>query len=279
MALENTNRHCERPTEAKQSTRNPHFSGLPRRSKDLLAMTLAMTFPLFLTACGAADRISQIGKKPPMAGIEDPTLQKGYQPVSLPMPAPEVSITQPNSLWASNRKSFFKDQRANQIGDILTVVIEIQDKAELDNKTEQSRNSGENAGLPSLLGYESSLGQILPDAIDPDSLISSNSDSTYTGDGTIDREEKITVQLAALVTQTLPNGNLVIHGKQEVLVNYEKRVIGIDGVIRPEDIGIDNTINAHQIAEARIVYGGDGHLTELQQPRYGQQLYDIIFPF
>lgn len=242
-------------------------------------LTLIAMTTLSLTACGAADRISQIGEKPVMAGIEDPTLQKGYQPVSLPMPAPEVSITQPNSLWASNRKSFFKDQRASQIGDILTVMIEIEDEAQLENETERIRNTAENAGLTNILGYEGSLGQVLPEAVNPASLINGNSDSNYTGEGSIEREEEITLQLAALVTQILPNGNLVIHGKQEVLVNYEKRVLGIDGVIRPEDISISNTINANQIAEARIVYGGEGQLSEIQQPRYGTQLYDIIFPF
>ena len=244
--------------------------------KKIVLLSLTITS---LTACGAADRISSIGEAPSMARIEDPTLQKGYQPVSLPMPTPEVSIQQPNSLWASNRKGFFKDQRAGQIGDILTVVINIEDEAELENETEQTRNTAENAGLTNFLGIESQLADVLPEAVSPASLINGNSDSTYTGEGSIEREEEIDLQLAAIVTQILPNGNLVIHGKQEVRVNYEKRIIAIDGVIRPEDISIDNTINANQIAEARIIYGGEGQLTEVQQPRYGQQLYDIIFPF
>ncbi len=234
---------------------------------------------LSLSACGAADRISNIGERPVMAGIEDPTLQNGYRPVSLPMPTPEVAVKQPNSLWASNRKNFFKDQRAGNIGDILTVVIEIADEAEMENETERTRNTTETAGLPNFLGLESQLAKVLPEAVIPGNLVDGNADSTYTGEGSIEREEAIDLQLAALVTQILPNGNLVIHGKQEVLVNYEKRIIAIDGVIRPEDISINNTINANQIAEARIVYGGEGQLTEVQQPRYGQQLYDIIFPF
>lgn len=242
-------------------------------------LTLLTFTALSLTACGAGDRISRIGEKPQMAAIEDPTLQNGYRPVSLPMPTPEVSVKQPNSLWASNRKSFFKDQRASNIGDILTVVIEIADEAEMENETERVRNSAENAGLANLLGLESQYGDVLADAVIPGSLINGTADSNYTGEGSIEREEEIDLQLAAIVTQILPNGNLVIHGKQEVLVNYEKRIIGIDGVIRPEDISINNTINANQIAEARIVYGGEGQLTEVQQPRYGQQLYDIIFPF
>ncbi len=234
---------------------------------------------LSLTACGAADRISRIGEKPAMTAIEDPTLQKGYQPISLPMPTPEIAIKQPNSLWASNRKNFFKDQRASQIGDILTVMINIQDDAALDNETDQNRSSSEGAGLGNFLGLESQLAKVLPEAVNPGSLVDASGDSTFNGQGSTEREEEINLEVAALVTQILPNGNLAIHGKQEIRVNFEKRIIGIDGVIRPEDISISNTINANQIAEARIVYGGEGNLTELQQPRYGQQLYDIIFPF
>jgi flagellar L-ring protein precursor FlgH len=195
------------------------------------------------------------------------------------MPTPEVSIKQPNSLWASNRKNFFKDQRANKVGDILTVVIDIADEAALENETERSRSAAEGAGVDSLLGYETDLGQIFPEDIDNTSLIAGESTSSTTGSGSIEREEEITIQLAALITQVLPNGNFVIHGRQEVRVNYEKRILIIDGVIRPEDISINNTIPSNQIAEARITYGGEGHITDVQQPRYGQQLYDIIFPF
>lgn len=245
----------------------------------LKTLTFAALATISLSACSAVDRISNIGEAPALAKIQDPTLERGYQPVSLPMPTPEVSIKQPNSLWASNRKSFFKDQRAGKVGDILTVMIDIQDEAELENETERTRSSNEGAGLNSLLGYEASLDRVLPEAIDNTSLVDAQSSSSTTGTGSIEREEEITIELAALVTQILPNGNLVIHGKQEVRVNFEKRILMIDGVIRPEDISINNSINSNQIAEARISYGGEGHLTDVQQARYGQQLYDIIFPF
>jgi flagellar L-ring protein precursor FlgH len=245
-----------------------------------LKLALLLTITTFsLTACGAADRISSIGEEPAFTSIEDPTLQKGYQPVSLPMPAPEIAHKQPNSLWASNRKNFFKDQRAGQVGDILTVVINIRDQAELDNETEKTRASSENAGLDSLLGYETKLGKIFPDGVNPATLAGAEADSNYTGTGSIEREEEIDIEVAALVTQILPNGNMVIHGKQEVRVNFEKRIVAVDGVIRPEDISIQNTIQSNQIAEARIAYGGEGHLTDVQQPRYGQQFYDVVFPF
>lgn len=233
----------------------------------------------FLTACTAADRLAQVGKAPEVSAIENPQLAPNYKPVSMPMPAPEVIKQQPNSLWASNRKNFFDDQRASDVGDILTVMIDIQDTAKMENETERKRTSSESAGLDGFLGYESSLGRILPEAVDPTNLVGADADSGHKGEGTTERDEEITVQLAAVVTQILPNGNMVIHGKQEARVNFEKRMIQIDGVIRPEDISIDNTISHDQIAEARIVYGGEGQLTDVQQPRYGQQVYDILFPF
>lgn len=242
-------------------------------------LALSLSASLLVMACSTADKIAKIGEVPETSTISNPVTQEGYKPVSLPMPMPKQSISQNNSLWAADRQTFFKDQRANDVGDIITVVIEIADKAELDNETERTRSSSEGANAASALGYEQSLNRILPQAVDPTSLIEGGAESSYTGEGTIDREEKIEVQLAALISQILPNGNMVIFGRQEVVVNFEKRLLQIDGVIRPEDISVQNTISYEKIAEARITYGGEGDLTDVQQPRYGQQLYDIIFPF
>ena len=241
--------------------------------------SLALLACTMLAGCGSLDRVSNIGKAPEMTKIANPTLQDGYQPVSLPMPAPKDTIRQKNSLWSSDRQAFFEDQRANDVGDIITVMIQMKDKAEIDNETERTRSSNENAGLDNLLGVEANLGAILPEAVDNANLVGADSDSSHTGSGTIDREEKIELKIAALITQMLPNGNMVIHGRQEVLVNFEKRILEIDGVIRPQDITLGNTISYEQIAEARIIYGGEGQITDVQQPRYGQQLYDIVFPF
>ena len=232
-----------------------------------------------LSACSMGDRLAQIGEAPQPTKIVNPTTQKGYQPVSLPMPAPKNVTPQQNSLWAYDRTTFFKDQRAGDVGDIITVVVNIQDEAELENTSSRNRTSDEDATLPALAGFERHLDPILPDTVNNTSLVDFNSQSASSGTGTIEREEEVTVQLAALVTQVLPNGNLVINGRQEVVVNFEKRILQIDGVIRPQDISISNTVNAEQIAEARIVYGGEGDITDVQQPRYGQQLYDIVFPF
>ena len=246
----------------------------------MLRCVLIACLALALPGCGGVvDRIENIGRAPPTTPIANPTEQPGYQPVSLPMPAPASEVRERNSLWASGRQAFFKDQRAANIGDILTVLIDIQDEATLDNKTERTRASREDAGFDNFLGLETQVTKVLPEGTQASSLIGFGSDTTTSGDGSIEREEEILVKMAALVTQVLPNGNMVIHGRQEVVVNFEKRLLQIDGVIRPQDITTANTISYDQIAEARIIYGGQGQITDLQQPRYGQQLYDIVFPF
>ncbi len=244
-----------------------------------IELVTALSALLALNACGSVDRIANIGREPEMSTIENPVLAKNYKPVSLPMPAPEDNTRKPNSLWDGTRKTFFKDQRASEIGDIITVMIDISDQAALENESSRSRASSESAGLDSLLGYEQSLDRILPEDIDNESLVGAEADSTHRGEGSIEREEEVNIKLAALITQILPNGNMVIHGRQEIRVNYEKRILVVDGVIRPQDITTNNSIPAEKIAEARIAYGGEGQITDVQQPRYGQQLYDVIFPF
>ncbi len=234
---------------------------------------------LSLAACNAVDRLENIGKAPDMAPIGNPALRPEVRTVSLPMPEAEQISYQPNSLWRSGSRAFFKDQRASNIGDILTVMIEITDKAEIDNTTERSRSNSEDAGLDNLFGYAANLDRFFPDEIDNQNLVGLDSTSSSKGAGSVDREEKVNLTVAAIVTQLLPNGNMVIQGKQEVRVNYEVRELLIAGVIRPEDISNQNTINHTQIAEARISYGGRGQITDVQQPRYGQQVFDIIMPF
>lgn len=249
------------------------------RLDKLIQISSTLLLCASLSACAAGERIANIGKTPEPSAISNPVTQKDYQPVSLPMPAPKNVKRQQNSLWASDRQTFFKDQRANDVGDVITVLIDIRDEARVENESERTRVSNEDANLASLLGIETHLGQVFPEAVDPANLVNAGASSQHIGQGNIERRDEIELQLAALVTQILPNGNMVIHGNQEVVVNFEKRILGINGVIRPEDITINNTIAYQQIAEARIVYGGEGQMTDVQQPRYGQQLYDVIFPF
>ena len=232
-----------------------------------------------LGACSALDRVEGIGSPPALAPINNPTSQAGYRPVSMPMPAPEQVVYEPNSLWRSGSRAFFRDQRAARIGDILTVIINISDSAKVNNATKRTRSNSEAAGAPNFLGLESQLNKVLPDAVDPAKLVDVTSDGSSAGAGSVDCKETVELTVAAVVTQVLPNGNLVIEGRQEVRVNFEVRELLVAGIVRPEDISSTNTILHTQIAEARISYGGRGQLTDVQQPRYGQQLYDVIMPF
>lgn len=234
-----------------------------------------------LSACNAAQRLSELGSAPALSPVDNPTLRADYKPVTFPQPAPEpeVSAKTANSLWKPGGRSFFKDQRAGKVGDILTVVIDVSDKAEIKNETKRSRTTAEDDDITSLMGFETKFNKILPDAVAPASMLSYGGKTQNDGKGEITRQDKINLRVAAVVTQVLPNGNLVISGKQEMNVNYDQRQLLVSGVIRPEDISSANAINYDQIAEARIAYGGRGQLMDVQQARYGTQLMDIIFPF
>lgn len=249
---------------------------------------------LSLTACGAAERLANVGQAPEFTPIENVKAPRVERSLSLPMPAMAESRNESKaSLWRTGAKAFFKDQRASRIGDILTVEIDISDQAQIGNSTNRTRATEEDAGLPNLFGVEEALRSLIASpsaaagstsanvrgAFDPSSLVSANADSTYTGTGTVNRSETIQMTVAAIVTDVLPNGNLVIQARQEVRVNFEKRELLLAGIIRPEDISSSNVIQHTQIAEARISYGGQGQITDVQQPRYGTQVYDIIFPF
>lgn len=233
-----------------------------------------------LTGCNTWSRLSTIGKEPDLAPIENPVEQPNYQPVSMPMPQPVAQNSSPNSLWKKGSSGFFKDLRASKVGDIITVNISAKDAATMKNKTEQLRDTNsDTVNVASFLGYESYAKDYLPDAVDASNLINVTSDHDVTGEGKIDRSENINMTMAGIVTQVLPNGNLVIEGSQEIRVNYELRQLTVRGIIRRADITSDNTIDSSKIAELRVSYGGKGVISDVQEPRYGRQLIDILSPF
>src|SRR5215510_14770954 len=225
--------------------------------------------------CSSIDRLSQIGEKPKLTEIENPTTQPGYKPVQMPMPKPEQASYNANSLWRNGSRAFFKDQRAARIGDLLTVTVNITDKANLPNETQRSRSSKEDSGVSDFLGAKA----VSPNNFLPGKILTTDSTSSSDGKGSVNRQESLTTNVAAVVTQVLPNGNLVVEGKQEIRVNFEIRELIVAGIVRPEDIQSDNTIDSTKIAQARIAYGGRGQITDVQQPRYGQQVMDVLLPF
>lgn len=254
----------------------PATSKRLRRAGALALVTLA---GLSLGACNIFTRLSEIGSPPKMTPPENPAVLTGNQPLEMPMPAAIVAQPEANSLWRPGAKHFLRDQRASKVGDIVTINIDIDDEAELSNSTQRTRDANEDASLSSFLGFEAQLASVFPNGIDPTNLVGLESASNAQGAGTVQRDEEINLRVAAIVTQVLPNGNLVIAGRQEVRVNFELRQLQVAGIIRPEDIASANTVEFDQIAEARMAYGGRGQLSDVQQPRYGQQLYDILWPF
>jgi flagellar L-ring protein FlgH len=240
-------------------------------------LPLALLVGLGLAGCNTADRLANIGATPTLSAIEDPTSQPGYKPVRMPMPEVQAVSYAPNSLWRTGSRAFFKDQRAARVGDILTIKVNVTDKANLNNETKRSRKNEEEFGVPNLFGVESNA-KLLVGAT-PESLLKATSDTSSGGAGSVQRTEQVNTSVAAVVTQVLPNGNMVIEGKQEIRINFEVRELIVAGVVRPEDIESDNTIISSKIAQARIAYGGRGQITDVQQPRYGQQFLDIVLPF
>jgi flagellar L-ring protein precursor FlgH len=238
--------------------RLPHFAAL------LMA-------GIALSACSAMDRLENIGQPPKLTAVDNPA---GRQIVAaIPRPQPIMHVD--NSLWQPGAHSFFHDPRAGHVGDVITVNVSIADAAKLSNTSTRGRTNSDNANLTNFFGLENAL----PSNVDPTSLVKMGSDMTNTGTGAINRSESINLTLAALVAQVLPNGNLVIDGHQEVRVNNELRDMRVSGIVRREDITQENTVNLAQIAEARISYGGRGQVTDVQQPRYGSQVFDILMPF
>ncbi len=232
-----------------------------------------------LSACNTFTRLSEIGNGPKTTEIINPIKRPNYRPVSMPMPGIKKVNHNANSLWRPGARAFFRDQRASEVGDILTVKLAISDSADLDNKTTRSRNDKEDGDVTNLLGLEGEFTKMLPQAIAPATTVSLGTVHSTEGDGAIEREETIAVTIAGIITQILPNGNLVIFGRQELKVNFEMREVMVTGVVRPEDIDYSNTISHDKIAEMRVAYGGRGTLSDLQQPRVGTQVIDILFPF
>jgi flagellar L-ring protein precursor FlgH len=229
-----------------------------------------------LSACGSLSRISEVGRPPEMTPTSDPTKDPTWRPITMPMPNKEATPNEVNSLWRAGSRAFFKDQRAAQVGDVVTVLVTMNDTANVQNQSTATRNSAENGSMANFFGMES----LMPKTIkDPSKLLTVSSSNNNGGTGQIQRSEVVTLRVAGVVTQVLPNGNLVIAARQEFRVNAELRELQITGVIRPQDIASDNTVPHDRMAEARIAYGGRGQLTEVQRPRWGQQLMDILLPF
>lgn len=245
------------------------------------------TYPVFsfalavtLTLAGC-NRLDHVGRAPTFSPVETENAEHSAMlspGIPLYTAAPGM-VGDQASLWDAGQKSLLGDRRAEKRGDIMTVVIEIDDKAEISNTTQRSRDGSESLSVPSLFGLAQRIQSSLPEGASLADAVSLNSSGESAGKGSVRRNEKLTLRIAATVTNVMPNGVLVIEGQQEVRVNFELRELLVEGFVRPEDISRGNEITYDKIASARISYGGRGQITDVQQPRYGQQITDIILPF
>ncbi|MFC4173065.1 flagellar basal body L-ring protein FlgH [Microvirga sp. GCM10011540] len=222
---------------------------------------------LSLAAC--ATNPNELGREPIMTPVG-----YGLNVAREPMPTVFASTGHGtyHSLWSQSSADLFQDPRAKKVGDVMTVNISINDKAQFDNASDRSRKSSAGLGLDFTADFNGAVGEAAADG-------NLRSSSSSEGQGTIDRSEKLRLSVAAVVTEVMPNGNLLISGSQEVRVNFEVRVLNIAGIVRPRDISRNNTISYDKIAEARVSYGGRGRLTDVQQPAWGHQIYDAVTPF
>ncbi|MCA0010830.1 flagellar basal body L-ring protein FlgH [Mesorhizobium sp. B292B1B] len=230
--------------------------------------TLVLCAVAALSGCGT--NLKEIGREPSLSPVGSGIGNEGASPYSYP--EPPAAPVKKFSLWDDRQSRLFTDPRALREGDILTVRIKLNDKANFKNQNDRSRTASRKLGYDVTLGWEdkSTSGK-------GDAGLSSSTETN--ADGEIKRSENLELNVAAVVTEVLPNGNLMIRGSQEVRVNYELRVLTIAGMVRPSDIGAENTISYERIAEARISYGGRGRVSEVQQPAYGQQILDQVLPF
>ncbi|MGI3164031.1 flagellar basal body L-ring protein FlgH [Pseudooceanicola sp. 200-1SW] len=243
-------------------------------------MRLLLPFALLLAGC--IDR-SHLGKAPEFTpDIHTPEYRAMMDPArkGADLAYGPYSAERPEaSLWRRDRGSLLGDRRAMQAGDILTVVIEIDESAAISNSTDRSRSGSNNLGLPQLFGIPQRINRRLPEGAGLDNAVSVDSSSSHSGDGSVSRNEQLTLRVAATVVDVLPNGVLAIAGNQEVRVNFELRELLVSGYVRPEDISRQNEITYDKIASARVSYGGRGQISDMQQPRIGQQLLDRLLPF
>lgn len=231
--------------------------------------------PLLLAGCG----LDHLGKAPSMTPIDESREYSAMVWPALPETVERRKDIDDSSLWRRDRHSLLGDRRAVRQGDILTVVIEIDDKAEISNSTSRSRTGSDDVSVPNLLGIPQRVDKKWPDGASMSDAVEIDSTSKSKGDGSVRRKEKLTLRVAATIVGVQPNGVLAIEGSQEVRVNFEIRELLVSGYVRPADISRQNEITYDKIASARISYGGRGQITDVQQPRYGRQVLEAILPF
>ncbi len=241
---------------------------------------LLLSSAILLTGCNMAERLSEVGDPPLMSQIQNPTLVEDYKPVTMPMPAPESPSQNGNSLWQTGSRAFFKDQRASRVGDILTVNVDVNHTSSLDGKVESERNNFLTGGsIGALFGHENKLKKIFPNSVNKDNLVDYNFHPQMKTKTTTQYDNKLKFKIATSIIEILPNGNLVIQGRQEVRDRGEIYLIDLKGIVRREDISSNNSIDYTKIAEARISRTSRGQMSDLNSTPWGSEALNKLLPF
>lgn len=242
-------------------------------------MTRIAICALAALSLAACDQAARIGAPPPLTPVSQSPELVAMQDPGLPVSLDPAHPLDRASLWSGGRGSLLGMRRAETRGDIVTVMIEIDDRAEFSNSSERSRSASENLSIPNFFGIPQRVNEKLPEGATLSPAVGLSSDSDFAGDGSTSRNERLTLRVAATVTDVLPNGAFAIEGRQELRLNNEVRDLIVTGFVRPEDISRRNEISYDKIAAARISYGGRGQINRVQQPRWGQRASDTFLPF
>lgn len=234
---------------------------------------------IMVTLLGACTPLNTVGRAPDFSPLHNNLEHRALYQIPIPERTETRRSMDGASLWSSGERSLLGDRRAGRPGDILTVVIEINDRAEITNSSQRGRSGSTSMSVPQFLGVPQRLDERLAPGSSMAQAVQTQGGSSFQGSGSVSRNERLTLRVATTVIERLPNGVLRIEGSQEVRVNNELRELIVTGYIRPEDISRQNEITYDKIAGARISYGGRGQITEMQQPRFGQQISEIILPF
>jgi flagellar L-ring protein precursor FlgH len=246
---------------------------MTRTCLSLAGLALAALLP---AGCG---RLDHLGRPPSFSELDETTQHLALYSNPMPLVADAAAPSDAASLWTSSRSSLLGDRRAGSRGDILTVVIEIDDSAQISNATDRSRDGAVGMQMPELFGIPQRLDRRLPEGATMADAVDISGASTFEGQGSVSRQERLALRVAATVVEELPNGVLRIEGSQEVRVNNELRELLVSGFVRPADISRQNEITYDRIAGARIAYGGRGQITAMQEPGWGQQVVDAVVPW
>ena len=206
-------------------------------------------------------------------GVATRAAQRPPTPITVVRPTPLESLApRKGSIWqTTDRNTLFLDNKARNIGDIVTVYVVERSEAAKKANTKLDRNSDSSAVLTGAFNLTTLLGANTP--LDQGAVGSAHK---FQGKADTDRESELTATISCIVTEVFSNGNLRIEGRQDITVNNENQYILVSGIIRPEDISPQNSVQSFQMADARIEYSGEGDINDQQSPSWLNRFFSTV---